>query len=75
MTVKKDAKAIGYFITLTLVVYILSVTFFIYPTPNPSLTIRLIIEISGFALMYIVARIFSMATFSKLVVLRRILMD
>jgi len=55
---KSDAKAIVYFIKLTLIVYILSATFFIYPTPNPSLTIRLIIEISGFALMYIVARVF-----------------
>jgi len=36
----------------------LSATFFIYPTQNPSLTIRLIIEVSGFALMYIVARVF-----------------
>jgi len=58
MVVKKDAKAIGYFITFTLIVYILSATFFIYLTQNPSLTIRLIIEVSGFALMYIVARVF-----------------
>lgn len=58
MVVKKDAKAIGYFITLILIVYISSATFFIYPTQNPSLTIRQIIEVSGFALMYIVARVF-----------------
>lgn len=55
---KSDAKAIGYFITLTSIVYIWSATWFMYLTPGPDLTIRLIIVISGFVLMYLFAGIF-----------------
>jgi len=53
-----DVKAIGYFATLTSIVYIWSAVCFIYLIPNPSLTMRLIITMVCFGLMYIAAKIF-----------------
>ncbi len=60
---RPDVKAVGYFASITSIVYGLSAIFFTYLTSNPSLTMRLIVVISYFALMLIAAAVFCINPF------------